>query len=47
MADVVYIDNRQRVVTEFLTTEGSSPIKIHRRLGSVCNEDAIDVGLER
>jgi hypothetical protein len=47
MADVIYIDTRQRVVTEFLTTEGSSPIEIHRRLWSVCSEDAIDVSLER
>lgn len=30
-----------RVVTEFLTAEGSSPIEIHRRLRSVHGEDAI------
>jgi hypothetical protein len=47
LADVVDVGTRQRVVTEFLTTEDSSPIEIHRRLRSVCGEDAIDVSSER
>jgi hypothetical protein len=31
----------QRVMMDFLTVEGSSPIKIQRRLRSVYSEDAI------
>jgi hypothetical protein len=45
MADVV--GNMQRMVTEFLIAEGSSPIETHRRLNSVYDEDAIDVGSGR
>lgn len=41
--DVVDVHNGQRVMTDFLTVEGSSPIKIQRRLRSVYSEDAIDV----
>ena len=33
----------QRVIMDFLTVEGSSPIEIQRRLRSVYSEDAIDV----
>jgi transposase len=47
MADVVDVRSRQRVVIEFLTAEGSSPIKIHRRLRSVFGEDTIDVSSVR
>jgi transposase len=35
------------VVIQFLTVVGSSPIKIHRHLKSVCGEDAIDVSSVR
>jgi len=31
-------------MSEFLTTDGSSPLEIHRRLRSVYGEDATDVG---
>lgn len=37
------VHSRQRVVTQLLTAEGSSPLEIHTRLRSVCCEDAIDV----
>jgi hypothetical protein len=37
----------QRVVTEFLTAEGYSPIEIHRRLKSVYDEAALGVGSDR
>jgi hypothetical protein len=42
MGDAVDIYTRQRVVIEFFTTEGSSPIKTHRHLRSMYGEDAID-----
>jgi hypothetical protein len=45
--DVEDLCNRQRVVTEFLTVEGSSPIEICRRLRSMCGEDSIDVSSVR
>jgi hypothetical protein len=47
MVNVVDICIGQRVVIEFLTAEGSSPIEIHRCLRSVYGEDAIDVSLVR
>ena len=37
----------QRVVTEFLTAEGSSPTDIHKRLRSVYGEDDTDVSSVR
>lgn len=43
MADDLGIHTRQRVVTQLLTAEGSSPLEIHTRLRSVYCEDAIDV----
>jgi len=45
MADVVDIYTKQTAVNEFLTTDGSSPIEIHRCLRSTCDDDddAIDV----
>lgn len=47
LADVADVGNREKVITEFLNTEDSSPIEIHRRLRSLCSEDAIDVSSER
>ena len=47
MTDIVDVGTRQRLVAEFLTTDGSNTIKIHRRLRSVCSENAIDVSSER
>jgi hypothetical protein len=41
MAGVVVVGRMQRLVTEFLTAEGSNPIVIHRRLNSMYDEDAI------
>lgn len=32
-----------RVVIELFTSEGSSPMEIHRRLRSMCDEGATDV----
>lgn len=43
MADVVDVRTGPREVTEFLTLEGSSPIRIHTCLRCVYGEDAIDV----
>ena len=43
----MYVRTRQRVVTEFITAEGFSPIEVHRRLRSVYGEDAIDVSSVR
>jgi hypothetical protein len=43
MADDVGIRARQRMVIEFLGTEGSSPIDIHRRLRSIYGEDVMDI----
>jgi hypothetical protein len=43
MADVVDVRIGQRVMTEFLTVEGSSLKAIQRRMRSVYSEDAIDV----
>ena len=43
MADVVDVNTRQRMVTELLTAEGSGPIEVHRRLRSVCGEDAVEI----
>jgi len=43
MADNLALQTRQRVVTQLLTAEGSSPLEIHTRLGSVYCEDVIDV----
>jgi len=40
---VVDVHTRQRVVTEFLTAEGSSLIEIHRCLKNMYGEDATDV----
>jgi len=47
MADDVGIRTRQRMAIEFLVTESSSPIGIHRRLRSVYGEDAIDISSVR
>jgi hypothetical protein len=47
MADVVDANTKQRMVTELLTVEGSSPIEIHRHMRSVYGEDAIDIGKVR
>jgi hypothetical protein len=41
--DVVDIHTRQRVVIEFLTADGSSPIQTHRCLSRACGDDATDV----
>jgi len=43
----VDVHSRQRVVIEFLTAAGSSPIVIHRLLRSMYGEDAIDVSSVR
>ena len=43
MADDVGIHTRQRMAIEFLGTESSSLIDIHRRLRSLYGEDAIDI----
>jgi hypothetical protein len=43
MAHVVDVRTKQRVVTGFLTAEGSNQIQIHRHLGSAYSKDAIDV----
>jgi hypothetical protein len=43
MADIVDVRTGPREVTEFLTLEGSSPIRIHTCLRCVYGEDAIDV----
>lgn len=43
MVDVVDIYTRHRVVTEFLTADGSSLTEIQRCLRSTCGDDAIDV----
>ena len=43
MADVMDVRIGQRMMMDFLTVEGSSPIEIQRRLRSVFSEDAIDV----
>ena len=40
---VVDVHTGQRVVTEFLTVEGSSLIEIYRCLKSMYGEDAMDV----
>jgi len=45
MADDVGIRTRQ--IIEFLGTESSSPIGIHRRLRSMYGEDAIDISSVR
>jgi hypothetical protein len=42
MVDVVDVYTRQRVVNEFLTEEGSSPIEIHKHLRSMYVEYATD-----
>jgi hypothetical protein len=47
MAADVGIRIRQIIATEFLGTESSSPIGIHRRLRSVYGEDAIDISSVR
>lgn len=36
--------NGLRVMIEFYTAEGSSPIEIHRRMRILYGEDTIDVG---
>jgi hypothetical protein len=46
VARVVPVPPGLRVVTEFLTAEGYSPIEIHRRLRGVYGEEAIDVSSE-
>jgi hypothetical protein len=43
MVDVVDIHTRHRVVTVFLTAEGSSQIEIHILLRSMRGDNAIDV----
>jgi hypothetical protein len=43
----VDVCTKQRVVIEFLTAEGSSPIGNHRLLRSMYGEDAIDVSSVR
>ena len=43
MTDVVDVRSRLRVVTEFLTAEGSNPTEIDRYGRNVCDEDAKDV----
>jgi hypothetical protein len=40
---VIDVHTRRRVVAEFLTAEGSSPIVIYRCLKSMSGEDAMDV----
>jgi len=40
---VIDVHARHRVVTEFLTAEGSGPIEIYRCLKSTYGEDAMDV----
>jgi hypothetical protein len=47
MADDVRICTRQRMAIEFLGTESSRLIDIHRRLKSVYGEDAIDISSVR
>jgi transposase len=47
MTDVVDVNTRQRMVTELLTAEGSSPIEVHRRLRSVYGEDAVEISSVR
>jgi hypothetical protein len=42
----VCVRTKLRMVTEFLTAEGSGPIEIRRRLRSGRGEDAIDVSLD-
>lgn len=41
--DIVDVRTRQRMVIEFFTAEGSSPVEIHVLLRSVCGDDTIDV----
>jgi hypothetical protein len=43
MAYVMYIRTRQRVVTEFVTTESSGPIAIHTQIKIVYGADTTDV----
>lgn len=43
----VDVHSRQRVMIEFRTAEGASPIVIYRLLRSMCGEDAIDVSSVR
>jgi transposase len=40
----VDVRNGQRVMIEFYTAEGASPIEIYRRMRIVYGEDTIDVG---
>jgi hypothetical protein len=47
MADVVDVRSRLRVVTEFLTAEGSNPTEINRHRRNVCDDDATDVSSVR
>lgn len=41
MTDVVHLRERQRVVIEFLTAEGSSPMETDRHLSSVYGEETM------
>lgn len=41
------VGTMQKMVTEFLTAEGCSPIETHRRLNSVYDEDAVGAGSVR
>ena len=41
------VGTMQRMVTEYLTAEGTSPIENHRRLNNMYDEDAIDAGSVR
>jgi hypothetical protein len=47
MADDVGISARKRMAIEFLSTESSSLIDIHRRLRSGYGKDAIDISSVR
>jgi DNA-binding transcriptional ArsR family regulator len=47
MADVIDTCMKQRVVTEFLTSEEVSPTEIHSHLNSVYGEHIVDMNTER
>jgi hypothetical protein len=47
MADIVDVSSGHRMMIEFLSAEGYSPIEVHRGLSSVYGEDATDLSAAR